>query len=173
LIEAIERQAAILGNEGESPARRREALKYVLHLVGDLHQPFHVVSNNTPGYDFRVRYLNRPTDLHTVWDTDLIKTMLAETKMTESRYAQTLASKFRSEGGNWSRGTIAYWAIETHTLAREVYPARTNNPGQQSQGALSQAYYNQHKPTIERQLARAGFRLAQVLNSLFAPQRKR
>src|SRR5687767_14595969 len=85
IIEAIEQQRRILENPKYSTSEQAEALKFLVHLIGDLHVPFHVATNDNPpdmSADLvKVTCLNgRPTNLHAVWDNDLITTALRDTR---------------------------------------------------------------------------------------------
>lgn len=155
LIEKIRSYRDIVEDPKETAARRAEALKYILHLVGDLHQPFHCIDRN--GNNVRVTFDKRPTNLHKVWDMDIIE----KANLTAEAYAGQIDD---NEGGqqkgysNIARGTLVDWALESHSIARTAYV---------DSGDLGDTYYRDHKEVVERQLYRAGVRLANILNDIF------
>src|SRR2546426_1578391 len=105
LISAIEQQTTILRNANSDPKQRADALKFLVHLIGDLHQPFHVATNTDPddaGANLvKVISINgRQTNLHAVWDDDLINYALNQSHLSPTEYAAQLANKFRRGSAN-------------------------------------------------------------------------
>lgn len=176
IIEAIEQQRRVLENPKYSDSERAEALKFLVHLIGDLHVPFHVATNDNPpdaaANRVKVTFLNgRPTNLHAVWDNDIINTALRDTRQGVAEYASQLGR--RGGGGKAgyasSRGTVTQWAVETHELATNAYILPGNewmlNNGKVYN--LDDAYYKKNKTVVDKQLLMAGVRLADVLNDIF------
>jgi hypothetical protein len=134
IIEAIEQQTRTLRNLKAGSSERTDALKFLVHLIGDLHQPFHVSTNTNPqdrgGNLVRVTFMSgRLTNLHTVWDDDLISYTLKQSHLSISQYATQLGNKFRSGSANQKtsqasnqassisvQGSVTDWALETHRL---------------------------------------------------------
>ena len=180
IIAALEQQIGILRTSAE-PEARAKALKYVVHLVGDLHQPFHVTTNTNPqdlsATKVKVKSLaGRATNLHEVWDTDLVDYGLKQNKSL-SGYATQLNTKFRRgttiQGVPLkisTQGSITDWALETHKLPWRAY-RHTNGDFMVNDGVrewqLGEEYYKQNLPVVELQLVQAGARLARVLNEAF------
>jgi hypothetical protein len=145
-------------------ADRATALKFLVHLVGDLHQPFHALATARGGNDIPVvvfgnprcgsgRGASQPCDLHGVWDSELI----ARRKWNDNRYLQELSKQIVA--GRWDRravGTPADWAMESLALARAaLLPAN---------GHVDEAYYRRQVAVVDERLALGGLRLAAVLN---------
>ena len=180
IIAALEQQISILRTSTE-PEARAKALKYVVHLVGDLHQPFHVTTNTQPpdlsATRVKVKTLaGRATNLHDVWDADLVEYGLKQNKSL-SGYATQLNNKFRrgttTQGVPLkisTQGSITDWALETHKLPWRGY-YHTNGEFMVNDGVrewpLGEEYYKQNLPIVELQLVQAGARLARVLNEAF------
>lgn len=169
LIEAIERQIAVLKTPGEDPVRRTEALKFIVHLIGDLHQPFHVSTKFEPffdryGYKVQVTFFGRGADLHSVWDDSLISHALGQSNLIVADYAGQLSRRVTKRmmvGNNvYTRGTITDWALEAHRAARAAYPTEGDTK-------LGGEYYDRNRLVVENQLIKAGVRLATVLNAIF------
>ena len=162
VVAKIEDFRAELANERLDPERRGEALKWLVHLVGDVHQPLHAADrHDRGGNDLRVLMDGRERRLHEIWDVDLVK--LARGPRSDAAYAAALAaSTTGAERREWSRGTPEDWANEAHGLAESVaygmLPAGdmpTIEPG----------YQRAAEAAVELQLQRAGVRLAAVLNA--------
>jgi hypothetical protein len=134
---------------GKTRQERIDALKYLVHLVGDLHEPLHCADNNDAGGTrVQVTFFGKVSNLHRVWDSDMID----RTGLTEASYTNKLMAALPSQG-YW----IEDWANESHLLARNyAYDLPVDR-------ALANAYYQANLPILDRQLARAGVRLAQVL----------
>ena len=134
---AIEEQRAILKDKSADPVKHAEAIRYLIHFVGDLHQPLHVTSNGDNGGNcVPVKYLHReplpnplhPEDyspnLHQIWDTEMIERDMEVSN--PHRYADELDEKFRAQSASWEAAGIHLddWAWEVHERAEtEVYDA--------------------------------------------------
>ena len=153
-----------LADTSADRADRAIALKFLVHFVADLHQPFHAIEvarggNNIPVVAFGSPECRSsagaayPCQLHGVWDSGL----LAHRELSDAQYVAELSRQIAA--GGWDTqpaGTPDGWAIESHGLAKAaLLPAK---------GDVNEAYYRAHLPVVERRLARAGLRLAAVLN---------
>ena len=154
LIEKIREYRSVLENPRDSRLDRANALKYLLHLVGDLHQPFHCTDKD--GKTIDVTFEKRPSNLFNVWESGLIE----KPKMTAEDYVREIENNGGSQqkGYNVSRGTVIDWALESHSIARTVYVNR---------GEMHDDYYWKNKDILNQQLYRAGVRLANILNDIF------
>lgn len=155
----IEEFATVLRNRAADAQRRREALEFVIHFVGDLHQPLHCEDDHDrSGNDRIVVFFGKPENLHHVWDTDI----LAKANPDARRLADVLASRITaSERVEWERGTIEEWALEAHKIARRFAYGDLPRGRWPSVG---EAYERAAAPIAEVQLERAGVRLAHILN---------
>jgi hypothetical protein len=139
VTKAIAQQVQVLKN-GTDPTLRAEALMFVIHFVGDIHQPLHCATNNDRGgncvpVDFFARHAAPKTgkngqpletedytpNLHAVWDTDIIRRRMGATT-TVAQYAQRLDARFQSQVAAWESSGIELdaWARESHALADTV-----------------------------------------------------
>ncbi|MEB2364009.1 MAG: S1/P1 nuclease [Bryobacteraceae bacterium] len=153
VVSKIDDFRSVLTNPREKPANRRDALKFLIHLVADLHQPLHVGDRNDKGGNrTQVVYFQTPANLHSVWDTEILQRMEEEAAL-----ASGLCRIVRS---GWERGTTADWAAESHAVAREAaYKHLSRKVG---------AHYQRQAETAVRvQLAKAGVRLAAMLNRVW------
>lgn len=134
VTKAIAEQLAILKDKSAEPRKRAEALRYVIHFVGDLHMPLHATTNNDEGGNcVPVRYLRRrphenhnsfTPNLHALWDTAIVERDMEGAEPPE--YADYLAALFSADVPKWQAAGIHVddWAWESHDLAEtSVYGA--------------------------------------------------
>lgn len=169
VIGAIQAQRAILSDPSAAPHSRREALKFLVHLVADAHQPLHAGGRHDKGGNrfqvalrtdhapppfLRPRYIDGVlgTNLHAIWDYDV----LASAGLAEPRYAERLATK------PWppvvaANPDPAVWAGESCRLvaARALYP---------SGHAMDSRYLVEQRPLAELRIRQAAYRLAALLD---------
>lgn len=157
VVGGIDKFVAILANHDGSDAQRRQALKFVAHLVGDVHQPLHGGSRNDGGgSDWQVQWEGKGSNLHRVWDSGLLHIR----RLDAPRYADRLALEPRlalPPPMAPLNNPVAQWAEESchATLAPGFYP---------TVHLLDRHYVDAERPLAERRLREAGERLAQVLN---------
>ena len=172
VIQAVDQQIRILRDRTAPASQRVEALKFVIHLLGDLHQPFRVTTNNNP-VDFgatKVKVVlrdGRSTNLRAFWDDDLIQAALGDSSL--EAYAEYLSSrtKGKSQTTLSTQGSITDWALEAHRLTWVAYVPTRDNYFMLNDGktwVLEDFYYQKSQRIMETQLLRAGVRLAKVLN---------
>jgi len=164
IISAIERAKAMIKDPDTKPSDRADALKYLVHFVGDLHQPFHAIERlqangkgDEGGNKVDVKFFDDRTNLHALWDSGLI----LHTALSAEDYAQhlkqdTLPTIKESE---WRNGTPIEWAMESHAAAKLAYV--------DDNAVLGQSYFDANIGVVDRRLALAGARLAMILEELF------
>lgn len=159
-VEAINENARKLADRRLPDSERLIALKYLIHLVGDLHQPLHATQER--GH-VKVLYLSDHTTLHKVWD----KAILAAVGLSGRDLAGALIKRLPPDPGPLDP---ALWAIESHDVAvKQVYvgPLAPLLRGKRlSTVTLPSDYGQQNRAIVETQVLRAGVRLAALLNSL-------
>jgi hypothetical protein len=155
----------------ERAGDQAEALKFLIHFIGDLHQPLHVTDNlDRGGNDVPVLLGGRGPrmglNLHMVWDTTLIQ----QTQRDEEAYAARLIEHLTARPVEVHGTDFVGWAEETHKLGVSVayaYPDFLPRALPIQAVTLSQAYQADAIRIIDRQLQVAGVRLAAVLNEVF------
>ncbi len=160
IISAIENDRRILADPGASSIERAEALKFLIHFMGDLHQPLHVSDNgDRGGNQTEVQFFDTRMNLHKVWDGELIE----ESGLDEDQYLAHLKEIMRTlDLGALERGTVVEWAMEGHRVAAtDAYDYPRN-------GRLADAYENGNLPLVDLAIIKAGVRLATVLNDALA-----
>lgn len=152
-----------------APARARlEALKFIAHLLGDLHQPLHMIDNNDQGGNLiKVTYFGKETNLHVVWDIELVDQVAPGAVNTEaSRMSHEITD---SDAHTWSASTSKDWIAESYDLAKKFAYGKLPHPPvcnvvPSGMEKLGEDYYKEVKDIEVLQLKRAGVRLAKVLN---------
>ncbi|MBC8107704.1 MAG: S1/P1 nuclease [Anaerolineae bacterium] len=172
VIDKIVDFANVLNDRTRPATEREEALKFLIHFVGDLHQPLHSTDrNDDKGGNFRlVFFLDAPEalSLHKVWDSNILKHMMGsgEEKLSIKEYAEKIAASItEQQSKEWTRAEPVGWANESHQIAVNVVYAGVAADGPPVK--LDEAYVQRAEPVVELQLARAGVRLAEVLNRIF------
>lgn len=155
VVEGINAQIAVLKSTAPD-ARRLEALKWVVHLVADLHQPLHVgLAADKGGNLYQVRAFGRGSNLHAIWDTELIR--------RRSGGLRGLLGVLATPTVDASPGDPARWANESCEIRRSAgfYP---------DDRAVGDPYAERWEATLASRLGKAGRRLADLLNGALAPR---
>ena len=162
VVDRIRDQQIRLANRSLGRAARATALKFVVHFVGDLHQPFHAIGVERGGNGIPISVFGSSTcgrgdpsratcNLHGLWDSELI----GRRRLRDGAYAAELERQIKVRRLN-ATGGAAEWAMESHALARAaMLPAG---------GEAGEPYYRAHIATIDERLALGGLRLARLLN---------
>lgn len=164
VVGKIKHFRSVLSDRHASRRERQRALLFLVHFVADIHQPLHVGDNrDRGGNQTQVRFLNRGTNLHRLWDSDLIN----EIDRSEGAWVDRITPLITREAvADWSRGGVEGWATESLKAAKQAYyyPAGSRQP-MASGAELGKDYVLFARPIIEQRLARAGIRLANELNA--------
>jgi len=169
VLAAIDRLRRTLADDTADRARRAEALKFLIHFVGDLHQPLHSITNNDRGgNDVRVDLGgDRPSNLHSVWD----RAIIARRELTDEAYADRLLAELARRPMTAGAVDPRAWALESHERAEAVvydYPEFVKDVPPESPIRLSDAYFERAAPIVDERLTLAGLRLAALLNATLA-----
>lgn len=131
---------------------------FLIHLVGDLHQPLHVGrAEDLGGNKINVTYFGQNTNLHSLWDSKLVE----DQKYTYTEFANLLDIKSKDEVKQIQSGTLEEWLFDSHKIANSIYYQTPKD------SKLSYDYNYRFESTLERQLLYGGLRLAKVLNDIF------
>ena len=171
LIKQLEIESEILKDLHAPFERRKYSLCYLVHLMGDLHDPLNCADDNDRhGKDKAVQYTGpktakpriQMTTLKDLWD-NLIEVKAQENPQT---YAFKLSSKFTSEDRiKWQYGSFEEWAYESFCIAKkDIY---TRLPAGAAELKLTTKYYDKMRPLVDLQIEKAGVRLAFLLEQIF------
>jgi hypothetical protein len=137
--------------------KRRNALSFLVHFIGDLHQPLHVGrGEDWGGNKIVVYWFDKKTNLHTVWDSMLMD--FQQYSYTEYAKLLNIATKEQMEA--WRSTSLEEWFYESYKLADMIYDATPN------ESKLSYRYNYQFQKIMEEQLLKGGIRLAAILNQV-------
>jgi hypothetical protein len=160
VVNAIARFRAVLANRQAPKQERAEALMFLVHLVADIHQPLHCAERNgdAGGGTLQLQWFGKYMSLHLLWDVGLIE----KRTFDWGDYVRYLEREWLTakDTASLANGMPADWAWQSHRAAVEVAYALPEDLN------LGEEYYQRSLPTLERQLAVAGLRLARLLNDI-------
>jgi hypothetical protein len=141
--------------------KRVEALKFLVHFVGDAHQPMHVSrAEDKGGNSIAMAYNNEPTNLHAIWDSKILEQDGTNAGQLAAKYDHATPAQIKK----WQSDPVIIWVWESYQISSllyaEVDTMKTTNVGKD--------YYDAHITIVQQRLEKAGIRLAGVLNSIFA-----
>jgi len=174
-LEALSRFRHTLQDPNASLADKQLALRFVVHLVGDLHQPLHVGKCcDKGGNDVKVTWFGKPTNLHASWDSAIVD----DEQLSFSELAAKLNRHISSaDVVTWWDINPRDWISESAQYREQIYaniPApkppkdRKLKKGEVALPDLSYDYVYKFTPVMERRLSQAGVRLAAYLNDIYA-----
>jgi hypothetical protein len=183
---ALPRYRAILADHRSDPTERLMALRIVVHLVGDIHQPLHAADNAdhggndvdvsmpTSGRGLRhARSHGHGRNLHSFWDVELVRR--AADSASNAQFAAELIAEHRRDRSRIESGTFQDWINESNNLARRVAYGHLpgfscgHSVGDDEPVELPIAYGIEGANLVRERLAVAGFRLAAVLRDALTP----
>jgi len=173
-VSALEEAIAAIRREND-PARIVEALRWIVHLAGDLHQPMHAGElRDRGGNDTEVRIGRRkqPVNVHRLWDAEVVEPVAAGGDPL--RAARALAASVRpADAAAWAADlSPASWATETHLVARAVYVELGTFPVERGTILLPAGYPASQRARTAEALAKAGVRLAALLDRVAAERER-
>lgn len=161
VVTAIKAQIETLSGNTVSLPQKELAMKILVHIVGDMHQPMHLGhATDLGGNRVKMRFFNRDTNLHSIWDGSIPE---SAHKWSYSEWQQQIDRVSPEEEESIIYGSVDDWAKETLAIANLIYSRMA--PG-------SNISYNEvaeWAPAVELQFLRGGLRLAHILNTIFDP----
>lgn len=163
VVDKIDEFASELKKSKTSKQERRVALQFILHLVGDVHQPLHAADDHDQGGNLKI--VTAPdiatNNLHHDWDTEFVN-RIGPNAATIAQ--QLIANITDAQRRQWQTGTAADWAMESFAIAKGHTYGLLPATSQPNQYQLSAAYVTDATAVTQEQLSKAGVRLAFVLN---------
>lgn len=170
----------VLADDKASTEARAQAAMFLIHMVGDIHQPLHAADDGDLGGNQKnVRIPGQDPmqfrNLHRIWDSDLVKQALRG--VSEADFAKQLVARYRQkEIPAWQSGEVRDWMNESLVLSQKVvygplpeYTCGVPWP-KEKEVNLSADYTAQASATVPAQLAKAGARIAWLLNRALDPK---
>ena len=154
------RQMQMITDKTVSREQKIEALKFVVHFVGDLHQPMHVSrAEDKGGNTIQLNYDGKGTNLHSLWDSKLIE----HSGMDYEQLAATCDHATPAQIRQWQSDPVIKWMWESYQITTKLYAEVDTMSGR----SIGDDYYAAHWPIITQRLEQGGIRLAGLLNVLF------
>ena len=156
-VEKIKEFSGVLKNLKASKEDKKVALKFLVHLIGDLHQPLHVgKGNDKGGNDIKVKWFGEETNLHSIWDSHLIE----HQKLSYTEYTEYLLLGIDyGDVRSWQGDTLLTYINESKELRNQCYDFFDEN--------LKWEYFYKNKALLEKRLLQGGIRLSGELNRIF------
>jgi S1/P1 Nuclease len=167
VVDKVEEFTAELSDPATDPEERVVALKFLLHFVGDLHQPLHASDDSDRGgNDKRVTAPGfKAGNLHHFWDTEFVDQLGTDARSIASDLIGHIS---KAQQQDWSRGTPADWAQEAFQIARVDAYGQLPEPNTHHSYRLTDDYVSMATQDVALQLSKAGVRLALILNNALA-----
>jgi len=152
-------QEKILADTSAAKDKRAEALKFIVHFVGDLHQPMHISrAEDQGGNTIQLNYEGKGTNLHSLWDSRLIEHQGLTYEQLAEQYDKGTIKELRK----LQKAPLIVWMWESYQISSKLYEEVDNMKNRN----LNADYYEKHYPIIEKRLQQAGLRLAGLLNGI-------
>ncbi|GAM86815.1 hypothetical protein ANO11243_048350 [Dothideomycetidae sp. 11243] len=180
IISAMANYTRRVSEKSLAKLQKEYALRFIIHFVGDSHQPLHNEAYKLGGNEISVDYAGATVNFHAIWDTQIPEQINSDSSFSLSD-AQSWANEliqevqtgvYSSQASSWTSSvnvndvidTVTAWSSEANALVcSSVVP---NGWDAVQSGDLSEDYYNSVVPTVELQIARAGVRLGAYLDQL-------
>jgi hypothetical protein len=164
VVDKIQEFAAELANPATDHEEQVVALKFLLHFVGDLHQPLHSSDDNDRGgNDKKVSATGfKAGNLHHYWDTEFVALLETDAKSIAS---DLIGHVSKDQEKKWQAGSPPDWAVESFDVAKADAYGQLPQPSTRGSYRLSDEYITTATDDVARQLSKAGMRLAFVLNN--------
>ena len=156
-VEKVNDFIATLKNKKSLKEEKQIALKFLIHLIGDLHQPLHVGNgNDRGGNSVKLKWFGESTNLHSIWDSKLIEYQ----KLSYTEYSDYLMlNEDRGKIRQWQGDSLLTYVHESRDLRKQCYEYEKEN--------LKWEYFYVNKSLLERRLLQGGVRLSGELNRIF------
>jgi hypothetical protein len=169
VVDKIQEFAVELGNPATDLEEQVTALKYVLHFVGDLHQPLHSSDDNDRGGNNKKVSANgfKAGNLHHFWDTEFVDQLGPDAKTIAS---DLIGHITKDQQTQWQVGGPVDWAQESFKMAKDDAYGQLPEPNSHGSFRLSDDYVTTATNDVSLQLSKAGVRLAMILNQALRKQ---
>ncbi len=145
-----------LDNKKNKLKLKQFALKFLDHLIGDLHQPLHIGHRaDQGGNKIPVEYFGQKTNLHAVWDSDIIDS----SRLSYTELTHFIDTRDKKRIKRIQNSTVSDWVTESLLLRDEAYTVGKSH--------FRYRYYYKNYPILQQQMLKAGLRLAAILNRIY------
>jgi hypothetical protein len=164
VVDKIEQFTAELASSSTSPEEQIVALKFLLHFVGDVHQPLHSSDDHDSGGNSKNVSASgfKAGNLHHFWDTEFVAQLGSSADTIASDLIENISA---DQMKTWSQGRPSDWALESFQVAKDDAYGQLPDPSARKSYRLSDDYISMATADVAAQLSKAGVRLAFVLNT--------
>jgi hypothetical protein len=164
VVDKVQEFADELSNPATAPEEQIVALKFLLHFVGDMHQPLHAADNNDQGGNQKKVSAagQHPGNLHHFWDAVFVEQLGPNAKVIASDLITHIS---KDDVRTWSQGTPADWAMDSFQIAKNDAYGQLPQPSSKGVYRLDDDYMANATQEVANQLSKAGVRLAFILNN--------
>jgi hypothetical protein len=156
---AMQKARIVLTHPKSTREQKIEALKFLVHFIGDAHQPMHVSRKEDKGGNtIQVRFDNQGTNLHSLWDSKLIDHQGLSVVEMSKQYDVATPEQIKK----WQADQPMQWLWESYVITTKLYAEVEKNNN------LDEDYYKNHIGIIEQRIDQGGIRLAGVLNDIYS-----
>ena len=157
IVSAIEKYKKQLKSKKSNKTQKREAIAWLTHLVGDIHQPLHTgIADDWGGNKIKLKWFHVPSNLHQIWDEKLIEMQ----NLSYTEYIKFINHPTKAEIKKWQKASIHTWVDENLAVMDLVY----SYPKKQTK-YWEYNYFFKTKKLLNKRLVMAGYRLAKVLSN--------
>jgi hypothetical protein len=151
--------SAELKNKNLADDKKTMYLRLLIHLVGDIHQPLHTGrKDDLGGNTIKLTWFGQPSNLHRVWDDDLIESQ----ELSYTEYAKWINFSTAEQRNMLQHQDISQWVYDSYQISEKVYAVT------KPEYKLGYRYIYDHIQTANEQLLKGGIHLAGLLNEIFS-----
>ncbi len=166
-IQATNKFQELMDENGVKPLEgsiKITALAFLVHFIGDVHQPMHVgKGNDYGGNKIKVFFFDELSNLHSVWDEGIIE----QEGLSYTELADFVDKHTSPKKADWQKDPLKIWVQESVDYRETIYHYKTDKDKETGLPSLSYNYQHDFIETVENRLGAGGFRAAAVLNSIF------
>lgn len=148
-----------LKNKSLPQSQKLMYLRLLIHIAGDVHQPFHSSRiGDTGGNEIKVSWFSQSSNIHRVWDEQLIDNQ----KLSYTEYTAAINHTYTKQKTTWQKQPLSKWLFDSYTISEQLHKEL-----QVSDHKLGYEYNFKHIKTLNEQLLKGGIHLAALLNQIF------
>jgi hypothetical protein len=150
----------VLRDKKSTKEQQVHSLKFLMHFVGDLHQPMHISrAEDKGGNTIQLNYEGKGTNLHSLWDTRMLEHQGLNFTQLAAKYDQMSATDIKQ----WQKDPLITWIWESYQISSLLYA----EVDAMNKRVIDDEYYQKHLPMVEKRIQQAAIRLAGLLNSIY------
>lgn len=155
----INEMVKVLKNSKSTMVQKKLALRMLIHMVGDLHQPMHTARfEDLGGNKIQLSWFGEKSNLHQVWDDGLVNFQ----QLSYTEYAKSINYPTAAQFTTWQKSSLKECVFESYQICNKIYATGIKNDDK-----LSYKYNFDWIETVNQQMLKGGIRLAKILNDIY------